>query len=533
MKKITILSLHLGVGGIEKYIRSLSKILENDYEIELLITYKLKEKPSFQFSDKVKITYLIDGGPNRDEIRHAFRRRKFLVLFKELLHAIKILYLKKSRTKKALKSLEADYLITTRVYETKLANKILKNKNIIKIATDHNFPNKKYKKELIKCTTNYDKLVVVNNEIERIYKKEIGNKVLCIPNFLDELSKEKSKLTENNIVAVGRFSKEKGFIDLIEIMSFIVKEDASVKLTLIGDGPIRESIKEKIKELDLESNVRLTGYLNEREVQNVMLNSSVYAMTSYTESFGLVIAEAMNVGLPIVGFDSASGTRELLRDNTGILIFNRDKKEFAHRIIELLKDKNELKFYSNKSLERVKNYSANFAKKEWLKLLDDTKDRSIKKVMFISSTGGHLNEMLMLESMFKKYNYMIVTEKTPTTKNLKAKHGKRNVGFLVYGTRKHFLTYPFKLFINCFKSLYFYLKFRPKFVVTTGAHTAGPMCVIAHIFNSKVIFIETFANSITSSVTGRVVYKFADLFIVQWEDMLKVYDKATYGGWIY
>lgn len=128
---------------------------------------------------------------------------------------------------------------------------------------------------------------------------------------------------------------------------------------------------------------------------------------------------------------------------------------------------------------------------------------------------------------------MIVTEKTPTTKNLKAKHGKRNVGFLVYGTRKHFLTYPFKLFINCFKSLYFYLKFRPKFVVTTGAHTAGPMCVIAHIFNSKVIFIETFANSITSSVTGRVVYKFADLFIVQWEDMLKVYDKATYGGWIY
>ena len=301
MKKITILSLHLGVGGIEKYIRSLSKILEQDYEIELLITYKLNEKPSFQFSDKIKITYLINDRPNRDEIKRAFRRKKFLKLTKEIFKAVKILYLKKNRTKKALKNLTTDYLITTRTYETKLANKILKNKNIIKIATDHNYPTKKYKKELIKSTTNYDKLIVVNKEIEEIYKKEIGEKVTYIPNFLEELSKEKSKLTEKNIIAVGRFSKEKGFLDLIELKANIVK------LTLVGEGEESEKIKAKIKELNLESNIRLTGYLNEREVQNIMLNSSIYAMTSFSESFGLVIAEAMNNALPIIAFDSASG----------------------------------------------------------------------------------------------------------------------------------------------------------------------------------------------------------------------------------
>ena len=110
---------------------------------------------------------------------------------------------------------------------------------------------------------------------------------------------------------------------------------------------------------------------------------------------------------------------------------------------------------------------------------------------------------------------------------------KKKISYLVYGTKDHMLTYPFKLLYNCFKSLYIYLKFRPKYIVSTGAHTAGPMCCIGKIFGSKIIYIETFANSKTKSATGSIVYKFADLFIVQWEDMLELYPKATFGGWIY
>lgn len=77
------------------------------------------------------------------------------------------------------------------------------------------------------------------------------------------------------------------------------------------------------------------------------------------------------------------------------------------------------------------------------------------------------------------------------------------------------------------------MKYRPKYIVTTGAHTAGPMCCLGKIFGSKIIYIETFANVHTKTVTGRLIYYFADLFIVQWESMLKVYPKATYGGWIF
>ena len=159
----------------------------------------------------------------------------------------------------------------------------------------------------------------------------------------------------------------------------------------------------------------------------------------------------------------------------------------------------------------------------------------MKKVLFIASTGGHLDELLQLDKMFKNYDYHIVTEKTKSNLSLKKKYDNK-VSYLIAGTYSGGLNkfiYPVKLFLNTVKSFFIYLKYRPKYVVSTGAHTSGPMCLIAHLLGSKVIFIETFANSKTKSVTGRIVYKFADLFIVQWESMLELYPNAVYGGWIF
>lgn len=159
----------------------------------------------------------------------------------------------------------------------------------------------------------------------------------------------------------------------------------------------------------------------------------------------------------------------------------------------------------------------------------------MKKVMFISSTGGHLDELMQLKDMFDDYDYYIVTEKTKSNLSLKKKYKKR-VSYLIYGsytTNLRKITYPFKLLFNTIKSFFIYLKVRPKYIVSTGAHTAGPMCLIGHILGSKIIFIETFANSKSRSKTGSIVYKFADLFIVQWEEMLKLYPNAIYGGWIF
>jgi len=156
----------------------------------------------------------------------------------------------------------------------------------------------------------------------------------------------------------------------------------------------------------------------------------------------------------------------------------------------------------------------------------------MKKVLFISSTGGHLNELLQLSPLFNNYNYHIITEKDKSTQNLKETYNEK-ISYLKYGSRKRIITYPFIFLFNCFKSLYFYIRIRPKYIVTTGTHTAVPICYLGKLFGSKIIFIETFANIDTKTLSGKLVYPIANLFIVQWEEMLKLYPKAVYGGSIF
>ena len=152
-----------------------------------------------------------------------------------------------------------------------------------------------------------------------------------------------------------------------------------------------------------------------------------------------------------------------------------------------------------------------------------------KKVIFISSTGGHFSELMMLKPIFDSYDYHLVTEKTSSTISLKSEYGKR-MHYLVFGTRVHKVRYFIKTVYNTFKSLCIFIKIRPKAIITTGAHTCMPMCIIGKLFGAKIIFIETYANVYTPTKSGKFIYKFADKFFVQWEDMLKVYPNATYIG---
>ena len=156
----------------------------------------------------------------------------------------------------------------------------------------------------------------------------------------------------------------------------------------------------------------------------------------------------------------------------------------------------------------------------------------MKKVLFISSTGGHLNELMQLKPLFKKYDYHILTEKDKVTENLKEEYGEK-ITYLPYGTRAKIFSYIFKYSFLCLKSIYLYFKLKPKYIVTTGTHTVVPICYLGKLFGSKIIFIETFANINKKTLSGKMIYPISDLFIVQWEEMLKLYPKAVLGGSIY
>ena len=155
-----------------------------------------------------------------------------------------------------------------------------------------------------------------------------------------------------------------------------------------------------------------------------------------------------------------------------------------------------------------------------------------KKVMFISSVGGHLTQLLELKKIFNEYNYILITEKTDVTIDMKEKY---NMAYLPYGSRNQKYTYPFTLLWSCIKSLVYFIKYNPSTIVTTGANTAAAMCCLGKIFGKKVIYIESFAKRTTPTITGKCIYKLHayTTFVVQWESMLKHYPKAQYWGGIY
>lgn len=151
----------------------------------------------------------------------------------------------------------------------------------------------------------------------------------------------------------------------------------------------------------------------------------------------------------------------------------------------------------------------------------------MKKVIFVSSSGGHLSEILKLEPLFKEYNYLLVTENTVVTENLKDSY---NIDFLKYGPNKNKIKYVGVFIYNIIKSIKILLKFKPDTVISTGAQVGGIMCFFAKVFNKKVIYIESLAKVNSLSTTGKMVYKFADKFYVQWKCLEEKYPKAEYLG---
>jgi len=146
------------------------------------------------------------------------------------------------------------------------------------------------------------------------------------------------------------------------------------------------------------------------------------------------------------------------------------------------------------------------------------------KICLISSSGGHYEQLKMLKPLEKKYNVFWITEKTDYFSHA-------DYFLLQTGMKDKF--YLIKTIINFIKSVYIWIKERPDYIVTTGTMIVFPMAFIAKILKKKLIFIETFARVYDGTRAGKILYKYSDLFIIQWESLKEIYPKAVYGGSIY
>ena len=95
---------------------------------------------------------------------------------------------------------------------------------------------------------------------------------------------------------------------------------------------------------------------------------------------------------------------------------------------------------------------------------------------------------------------------------------------------KGFMLHFVKLFFKVSKILKVE---KPDYIISTGALATFPVCVIGKLRGVKIIYIESFARVDDASMTGKLMYPIADLFLVQWEEMLKIFPKAIYAGGIF
>jgi UDP-N-acetylglucosamine:LPS N-acetylglucosamine transferase len=151
-----------------------------------------------------------------------------------------------------------------------------------------------------------------------------------------------------------------------------------------------------------------------------------------------------------------------------------------------------------------------------------------KKICFAASSGGHFEQLMMLRPLMEKYDSFILTEKT---KYLTLKETDRAY-YLSQVNRKEKTWLPAML-KNTVQSIGIFIKERPDAIICTGVLAMIPMCLLCKLFGKKVIYLESFAKVTSPTKTGKMMYKYADQFYVQWESMLKVFPNAIYVGGIY
>lgn len=377
MKNIRIIALHLAFGGVEKAIVNMANLfIELGYPVEIICVYRMPNSPAFPLNAQVQVTYLLKNTPNRQQWKECLKKKRLFQLIKESIKAIRILLHKKYSVYRAIRNIQDGIIITTRHEDTLVLSKYGRS-NVFKIAQlhhDHQF-NQKLLKACSSGYTNIDVFTLLTpqlaDEMREIMKKNQNTRVICIPNFLEQLPEKVTFANRKKIIiAVGRLNRVKGFSRLIEIFSQIHSAVPDWKLLIVGEGEERSSLETLIQSFSLENQVMLTGQKSSTEIEELMNDASIYAMTSHSEGLPFVLLEALSCGLPIIAYDVRVGPRAIVEDRVnGFLIPEHDQQKFIIALLDLIQNDNLRQTMSNHAYARAKDFSKDRIKNQWNNIL--------------------------------------------------------------------------------------------------------------------------------------------------------------------
>jgi len=156
----------------------------------------------------------------------------------------------------------------------------------------------------------------------------------------------------------------------------------------------------------------------------------------------------------------------------------------------------------------------------------------MKSLLLVLGEGGHTKEMVRLADLLgagRRYAYVLVNDDEVTASKI-TRPGPIYRVIRPRDKEHHALRDALRTALCALEALAVLVRVRPAAVISTGPSVAVPVCVMAKLLRVKVIFIETGSRIHALSTTGRMVYRFADLFFVQWEELLPACPRAVYAG---
>jgi len=381
LSKIYILLFDIyGVGGTVRTIVNTANFLaKQGYDVEIVSVFRYQKDMFFPLNPNVKVSVL------NSRLKSAVKNRNLAIRLLDRSNSIFIhpddeaykffSLVTDIKLIKWIKSIRNSVIITTRPSFNILAAKYAHPSNIL-IGQEHlNFsiyPDK-LKKAILKYYPKLDYLLTLTDKDTTRYKQLFNNKnvqVRKIPNSLPPLKKVKSSLNEKIIISAGRLVPQKGYDLLIQAFTLIKDKHPDWIIKIFGKGRDKSFLEELIHETETYNNIFILPPTP--NIEEEFARSSIFALSSRYEGFGMVLVEAMAVGLPIVSFDCPEGPGEIITNNEdGFLVEEGNIEEFANKL-DILMSNQELRIkMGNAALKNVERFSIEVIGKLWLQLLDD------------------------------------------------------------------------------------------------------------------------------------------------------------------
>ena len=363
-------------GGIERVITAKANYFAEHfgYDVTIIVTDGNGAHSFFHLSEKVKVVNL---GLAFEELWNKPLYKKFF------------LYCKKQRKyKKLLKSellrIRPDFTISTLRREINFINgihdgsrkigELHQSRSYYRRFIDSNsyfikwFFSFLWKKDIVGQVRKLDKFVVLTDSAVHDWPELDNVRMIPDPLTIDVSSRVSSD--RHRVIAVGRYSDEKGHDLLLRVWSLVEKACPDWQLDVYGPGD-RTSYLKMMDDLSIDKS---RCHLNDNitDVENEYYKSSIFVHPSRSEGFGLVIVEAMACGLPVVSFDCENGPRSIITDEVdGYLIPTFDIRFFANRIIKLAKDKDLRKRMGDNGRLKSHQYGMEQIGQQWKSLFDE------------------------------------------------------------------------------------------------------------------------------------------------------------------